>query len=224
MITLAFNTCTGRGAVAVIKDGKVLAQIVEQDHRRLAERLVPMIDAALAQAGIGYKDLGLLAVTHGPGSFTGVRIGVATARAIALASGIAAVGVSVLQVIAQQTLNKYLEFEIVGVCMDARRNETYVQAFVREGAICRPIDPPFVCPVNDLDTRLPEGVQVVVGTGAHLIEGDGDVLVDDSECDLDLAVLASVSAPATSGDSLPEPLYLRAPDAKLPQGKTLVQA
>ena len=99
MIVLALDTAGETCAVALAKTGNglsVLARRADAIGRGHAERLMPMIGEALAEAGLAYADLERIAVTTGPGSFTGTRIGVAVARGLALALGIRAVGVSVL--------------------------------------------------------------------------------------------------------------------------------
>src|SRR5262245_21656154 len=104
MYILAFDTCFDAVSVAVAHGqaagARMLAEASELRRSGHAERLLPMIAAAMHQAGIGFQDLDRIAVTQGPGTFTGVRTGIATARALALASGCPAVGVGTLSAIA----------------------------------------------------------------------------------------------------------------------------
>ena len=111
MNILAFDTAMGGGSVAVVADGALVASRREDNARALAEQLVPMIDAVLADAAINYAGLDRMGVTIGPGTFTGMRIGVATARAIALSGQLPLIGLSTFEVMAQQYLNKYLKIE-----------------------------------------------------------------------------------------------------------------
>ena len=104
MHILAFDTCLDGVSVAVARADpagtRVLWEASERRRVGHAERLMPMIIAALAGAGVGFADLGRIAATCGPGSFTGVRTGIAAARALALAIGCPAVGVGCLAAIA----------------------------------------------------------------------------------------------------------------------------
>jgi tRNA threonylcarbamoyladenosine biosynthesis protein TsaB len=98
---LAFDTSAGACSAAVLGgDGTVLARRCEALERGHAERLLPMLRDVLAEAGVEIADLALLAVTIGPGTFTGIRIGLAAARGLALASGLPLVGVTSLEAVA----------------------------------------------------------------------------------------------------------------------------
>ena len=96
MKILAFDTALNACSVAIADDGQVLAHTHEKRRRGHAETLLPMIEDEMKKAGITYEDLDLLAVTVGPGTFTGLRIGLAAARGISIASRVyfAAPGVS----------------------------------------------------------------------------------------------------------------------------------
>ncbi len=97
---LAMDTAGGACSAALWRNGQVVASRFELLRRGHAERLVPMIEAVMAEGAMAYADLDCLAVTLGPGGFTGVRIGLATARGLALACGRPLVGVSNFQVLA----------------------------------------------------------------------------------------------------------------------------
>ena len=94
---LAFDTSAAHCAAAVICGERVLAVRVEEMGRGQAERLMPLLEEVLTEAGIGWSDLGLISVGIGPGNFTGIRISVAAARGLALGLGIPAVGVSLFE-------------------------------------------------------------------------------------------------------------------------------
>src|SRR4051812_25416291 len=100
MKVLALSTSTPRGSVAVVDDGAVLASVAYVDLKSHAERIFGSIDLALAKAGLERSTIAAVACDLGPGSFTGVRVGVASAKGIALALGVPVFGVSSLEVMA----------------------------------------------------------------------------------------------------------------------------
>ena len=100
MIVLAIDTALDGCAVAIVRDETTLASISEPMQRGQAERLAPMAREAVEAAGVRLAEIDRIAVTTGPGSFTGVRVGLSFARALALALGIPCVGVSTLEALA----------------------------------------------------------------------------------------------------------------------------
>ena len=98
--SLGFDTSAAHCAAALVLDGKVLAQRAEGMAKGQAEALMPLLEGLLAEAGIGWRDLGVIGVGVGPGSFTGTRIAVAAARGLALGLGVPAVGVGTLEALA----------------------------------------------------------------------------------------------------------------------------
>jgi len=100
MIVLAIDTSLDACSVAILRDGVVLASCSEPMQRGQAERLAPMVQEIAQGAGIAFADLDRIAVTTGPGSFTGVRVGLSFARALALAVGKPCIGVSTLEALA----------------------------------------------------------------------------------------------------------------------------
>lgn len=94
MILLAFDTAGPHCAAAVLRGGKVAAARLEPMARGQSERLMPMLEALLAEAGAGWGDLARIGVGTGPGNFTGIRIGVSAARGLAMALGVPAIGVT----------------------------------------------------------------------------------------------------------------------------------
>ncbi len=124
---LAIDTSTDACSVALQIDGSIIS-----DHRVVARQhgalVLPMVDALMAQAGCKAAELDALIYGRGPGSFTGVRIGIATAQGIALGADIGVVGVSTLQSIAQACWREYAD-ESVAVSVDARMDEVYFCKF-----------------------------------------------------------------------------------------------
>jgi tRNA threonylcarbamoyl adenosine modification protein YeaZ len=123
---LAFDTAGAWCAAAVLRGGDVLAR-AEPMERGQAERLMPMLVELMSEAGIGWRDLAAIGCGIGPGNFTGVRISVATARSLALALGVPAVGVTTFEAMAMDAARPCV------VILDARREQLFVQVF-GEGA------------------------------------------------------------------------------------------
>ncbi len=124
---LAFDTSAAHCAAALLWDGGMILR-QEPMEKGQAERLMPLLEEVLAEAGIGWADLKAIAVGTGPGNFTGVRIAVAAARGLALGLGIPAVGVTRLEALAHGLPRPLTVVE------DARRGEVYVQPFTATGA------------------------------------------------------------------------------------------
>ncbi|NJM81342.1 MAG: tRNA (adenosine(37)-N6)-threonylcarbamoyltransferase complex dimerization subunit type 1 TsaB [Tabrizicola sp.] len=124
---LAFDTSAAQCAAALLLADRVILR-EEPMAKGQAERLIPMLEEMLAEAGIGWDELRAIAVGTGPGNFTGVRISVAAARGLALGLGIPAVGVTRLEALAHGLPRP------VRIVDDARRGEVYVQHFTAEGA------------------------------------------------------------------------------------------
>jgi len=120
---LAFDTSGPFCAAALRAGGRIVSQRNEPMPKGQAERLIPMLEEMLAEAGLGWPDLAALAVCTGPGNFTGVRIGVAAARGLALGLGVPAIGVTGLEALAHGAPRPVL------ACLDARRGQLYAQLF-----------------------------------------------------------------------------------------------
>ncbi|BBX71787.1 tRNA (adenosine(37)-N6)-threonylcarbamoyltransferase complex dimerization subunit type 1 TsaB [Mycolicibacterium psychrotolerans] len=203
-LILAIDTATPAvtaGVVRIGDDVELLAEQVTVDPRAHAERLTPNIVAALADAGVGADELDAVVVGCGPGPFTGLRVGMATAAAFGHALGIPVRGVCSLDAIAVGTAGEVL------VVTDARRREVYWARY-RDGVR---VDGPAVNAAAD----VPAGAAAVAGSPEHAAL-------------FDLPRLAPVYPSATGlvvavadWDAEPEPLvplYLRRPDAKPPAG------
>jgi len=123
---LAFDTSAAHCAAALLLPGGRVLNRLEPMEKGQAERLMPLLEELLAEAGLGWSDLTRLAVGTGPGNFTGVRIAVAAARGLALGLGIPALGITRLEALAFGLPRP------ITVVEDARRGEVYVQAFGTE--------------------------------------------------------------------------------------------
>jgi tRNA threonylcarbamoyladenosine biosynthesis protein TsaB len=220
VILLALESATSVCSVAVCDAaGKVLGQRRGERAADQADRLVELIDAVLRGAGLDYEAVDAIAVNHGPGSFTGVRAGVAAARGLALAAARPVIAVNALEALAA-ALGPQPSGTIVAA-LDARRGQLYVQTFDhRLGARSAPHA------VAPEDVTLAGAVPPLhlVGTGAALVRA---VLPDalptlsaSAEPDALHVARRALSRLAAGERPVPghavQPLYLRAPDARLP--------
>lgn len=198
MIILALDTCLNACSVAVTDGDHVLAYRREAMARGHQERLAPMAEAAMADAGLPMSAIARVAVTVGPGSFTGLRVGIAFAKGLGSALGVPVVGVGSLEALAAEA-----DGPAAGV-IDARRDQVYLQL---------PLSEPEVLPLTEARARLNAQPPLkLVGSGAPLLARHGDSVLTPEGCDARIvARIAAARQPAPL-----TPLYLRAPDAKLP--------
>lgn len=138
MIVLALTTSTPIASVALVDSGRVLAFVTHDDPRGHAEHLFDLIDAALAAAGHARADVQLVACDVGPGSFTGVRIGVASAKGIAEALGVPLCGVLSLDAMAAEARSLVPDHPLVAAAIDAKKGELYVAVTDGERALLPP--------------------------------------------------------------------------------------
>jgi tRNA threonylcarbamoyl adenosine modification protein YeaZ len=205
MIVLAIDTA-GVDCSAALYDsaaGRLLAEVTEEIGKGHAERLMAVIDAALEKSGLRLDAVKRIAVVVGPGSFTGIRVGVAAARGFALALGVESVGVTTLEVLAANWREG--NAGPVVVAMDAKRNEIYAQAFAADGSALTEPEAVSAEKVAELAEAYDAGI-----TGSW---GRGTAPASDR---FDIGAVARIGAGKASGEK-PKPLYLRGPDAK-PQG------
>ena len=130
MITLAIDTATKTAGVALLRDERVLAEYFFNLPLNHSETVLPAVNQALALAGLGIGDVGLFALTVGPGSFTGLRIGASTVKGLAFATGAPAVGVSTLEALA---CNAAGFAGLVCPLIDARKGEVYAALYRIDG-------------------------------------------------------------------------------------------
>lgn len=220
MTLLAFDTSMAACSAAVWHDGTV-AHRFEAMARGHAEALFPMIRDVMADAGASFAELRAIAVTSGPGSFTGVRVGVAAARGLALAADKPVIAATSLEVIAYGATTRMKPEQVSApfvVAMDARRGELYCQQFANGRAVS---DAQALSP-EDCAHTMPHGTCVAVGSGAallaHAVGADGRVVALQPEILPDAADLAAICADRPPETTPLSPLYLRAPDAKPQEG------
>jgi tRNA threonylcarbamoyladenosine biosynthesis protein TsaB len=217
MITLALDTAIGACSVAVVRNGEALAVLSEPMTRGHQERLGSIVKAAMEQAGVPFADLDRIGVTVGPGSFTGLRVGLAFAKGLGLALARPCIGVGTLEALAASDPGAGLTAAVI----DGKRGQLYLQVFAGGAALMAP----DALPVEIAAARLAElwrgGPARIVGPGADLLAGvlpDAQVIGRAAPDPVALARLAA----AKPADVPARPLYLRPPDAKLPGGLDLV--
>ena len=221
-VVLGFDTATPATVVAVLADGWEPVQLRHDpepgERPAHAGRLLALAEQALAAAGLGFSDVDRIAVGVGPGTFTGLRIGVATARALAQAGDVDVVGVSTLHALAEGAAEDGADGSVLAV-LDARRGEAFAAAFhggePREGpvavapealpALVSPADGPWLA-VGDGAVRFRDRLE----PAAVVVPVDGSALHRVSA--LAICRLARVATPVDRGALVPE--YVRPPDAR----------
>ncbi|MBC8038643.1 MAG: tRNA (adenosine(37)-N6)-threonylcarbamoyltransferase complex dimerization subunit type 1 TsaB [Rhizobiales bacterium] len=210
MKLLALDTAMAACSVAVHQSGDVLAEAFVAMDRGHAEAIAPMVRDVMAKARLEFAALDRIVVTVGPGTFTGVRIGLAMARGLGLALDIPVIGIDTLSAIAA---NAPATDTPLFVAADARRDEVYGALFA-SGKMLRA---PAVLSMKACLQLLPEGPVHVLGTGADAViaASTRDDLTRNRAGDLpDAAKFGSHGFDLVPSKAMPTPLYLRAPDAK----------
>lgn len=198
MLILAFDTTAPACSVAIVKDGATLVRLREVMDQGQAEALMPLIERAMGEARIGYSDLDRIAVTIGPGSFTGVRVGLSTARALGLAAEKPVVGVSSLAVLAAAVPDEErARHSTILAAIDTKRNDLYIQSF--ESKSGAPHAAPAAVPAAELADWSRDQDALVVGDGTPEV----------------MKVLAGVTA--STADPLPNAVVL----ARLAEGREI---
>ena len=164
MIVLGINTSTLEGSIALFGEQGLIGEYTLNIHATHSERLVPGIDRLMQDTGLAFSDLSGIAVAIGPGSFTGLRIGLASAKGLALASSLPLWGISTLEALARN-----LPFCIYPICpmLNARRKEIFWALYRFEGSHLRPLEEEAVSPPDKVIENVQEKT-VFLGDGAIL--------------------------------------------------------
>lgn len=204
-LVLGFDTSLAHCGTAVLHGDTCLAAIYEDMAKGQAERLMPMIEETLQDAGVAWPDLDGIGVGIGPGNFTGVRISVAAARGLSLGLGVPAIGVTLLEALAYATDGPVL------ACSDARGGKGYFQRF---GA---GPEAPFLAELGEIEDTRP-GLRCIGTLGGDMAERLGAEHAPAAFAPASaIARLALRRLPETRPEDRPAPLYLRAPDAAPPR-------
>jgi tRNA threonylcarbamoyl adenosine modification protein YeaZ len=187
----------------------------EEMERGHAEALAPMVQRVVAAAGGGFSALDRIVVTVGPGSYTGIRVGVSAARAVALATGKPAIGVATLSALAAPLIAAG-EYSPIAAAIDARHADVQLQLVGSNG---RTLLSPRQLPAKEAARMLGAGPVRLVGSGAAKLAVEAwtiglDAIVVDARSAPDILWVARLGALADPDEAPPKPLYLKAPDAK----------
>lgn len=221
MNILAIESSARAASAAVSAGGRVFEEFDDSGFTH-SQTLMPMIDSALRAAGLVPADIDLIAVANGPGSFTGLRIGVAAAKGFAWALGKPCAGVSTLAAMA------YLQRDFGGtVCcaMDARREQFYTALFRAEGGVISRLTPDGALSAEEMVSGLPEGRLVFVGDGAEkafAAAGRGELAPYETRIQRASSLLGAVEefGVRTAPEGL-EPVYLRLSQAERERNEKL---
>lgn len=218
-VVLAFDTASSACSVAVGRGERVLDHERREMRHGHAEALLPMVDRVMAAAGLTPRDIGIVAVSVGPGGFTGIRAGLAAAHGLALATGARLAGVTSFAAVAARTPSNDAP---ILVALDSRREDLYVQMFAGAGA-----------QLSEPATVLPEDlggfVATAIGEAPLRIAGDAadaaaaalapraEVLIVEASAPDALGVLEAARCGPSDPDA--RPLYLRPPDVSFPKAR-----
>ena len=218
MNVLAFDCSTQACSVAVRFAGRPVVSRQVLMARGQSEALMPMVIDAMAEAGVAWADLALVGVTVGPGTFTGVRIGLAAARGMALAGTLPVAGVTTTEAVAHAVPATERRGRTLLVAIDGKRADLFLQAFAED-----------LTPLGEPMALLPEEAARQFA-GALLLAGDAADRISALRPDAAVSRCGGVPDPAVlaalaesrflAGRALPpNPLYLRPPDVTLPKPK-----
>jgi tRNA threonylcarbamoyladenosine biosynthesis protein TsaB len=217
MRVLAIDTALAACSAAVLDTeyGGIVASESLPMQRGHAEALLPLLQRVMQQAGFGFADIDRIAVTTGPGSFTGLRVGIAAARGLALSAKKPAVGLSTLSAYAAPHIASDERFPVVAA-IDARHNHVYLQVFAAGGSL---IVAPRLAPLREAVKTAAETSSFIAGSAAQLVAAgltadDPVPVAVDASTAPDIAWVARMGAVVPEEQAPLKPQYLRAPDAQ----------
>ena len=233
LVILALDTTTRAGSVAILRDGDILSEISGDPSLTHGQRLPAEFRLALDAAGVALDDVGRLAVVAGPGSFTGLRVGIAAIQGLAFSRALSVVPVSALEAIGRHTLRSTGPGTLVAPWIDAQRGEVF--AILYDGDVERPLVAASSAPPQATLESFFASARDVLGSRAIVFAGDGAVRYKDAIART-LGSRAAVlePAPALAAEAArmaarhPEravaphaivPIYVRRPDAELARGR-----
>lgn len=203
MKILAIDSAHGTCSAAFFCDGRILGESVEEMERGQAERLILMIQEVLKASDHDFKSLDAIAVTTGPGSFTGVRVGLATADGLALAADLPMIGVSVFDALAWKIHQKNPDVKKLCLVLETKRDDFYVQCFDGLSAIGEP------CAKTAEEIAAFSSGYTFAGNGSDRLKQD--IALSDI-CDVSMPTasdVAFVAAQRPPVKEFPQAMYLR---------------
>ncbi|MDF2994869.1 MAG: tsaB [Xanthobacteraceae bacterium] len=226
MLILAIDTALEACSAALhdVATDETLAAERLPMARGHAEALVPMVQRLMLQAGKEFADISAFAVTVGPGSFTGLRVGLSAARGFGLATGRPVIGISTLATLAAPLLGSDDAVPAVSA-IDARHGNLYIQMF---GAGGRVLISARAVGIKEAARAVAIGPVRIAGSGAALLAeswpaGEPAPLLVDAAATPDAIWLARLASVADPARSKPRPLYLRGPDARPQDGARIAR-
>lgn len=220
MLILSIDTALDACAAAVLDTGAGRAIALETlpMKRGHAEALMPLIARVMKASGVPFAALDRVAATTGPGSFTGLRVGLSAARGIALAAGKPVVGVTTLTAFAAPIVSENSEHPVISA-VDARHDHVYFQVLGGDG---HSLTKPKVAPIAEALDAARFGTPHLVGNAADMLaqrwpEYAPPPFKVDQQAAPDIAWVAWLGAAVNPENSPARPYYLRAPDAKPPK-------
>jgi tRNA threonylcarbamoyl adenosine modification protein YeaZ len=224
MRLLAIDTTLAACSAAIFDSAKgVIASESLAMERGHAEALLPLIARVAAKSGIEFSALDRIAVAVGPGSFTGLRVGIAAARGIALATGKPAIGVTTLRALAAPHAGTGRPGSILS-CIDARHGQVYFQSFDSDGEA---LDEPRILAASRVADAAPPGNVRIVGNAGRMVDaewpaGRASPLITATPAP-DIAWIAKLGARNELAHEFPKPFYLRAPDYRPQMPTSLIR-
>lgn len=217
MRILAIDTALGACAACLVASDEAEPLAVESlaMERGHAEALLPLVERVMSSVDGGFPALDRVAVTVGPGSYTGLRVGISAARAIGLAAGIPVVGVTTLSALLASLVTRETR-RVLAAAIDARHGSVYIQAIAPGG---RSLIAPSLMSAREAVRLLGAGPVTLTGSGAPLVAAEAlrsslGAVVADAPAAPSIGLVARLGLVADPSQALPKPLYLRAPDAK----------
>jgi tRNA threonylcarbamoyladenosine biosynthesis protein TsaB len=220
MLILAIDTALDACAAGVLdtEAGKLIAQESQAMKRGHAEALMPLIARVIKESGIAFASLDRIAVTTGPGSFTGLRVGLSAARGIGLAANKPVVGLTTLTAYAAPVVSQNAEQPVISA-IDARHDHVYFQVVSGDGSS---LILPRVAPIEEALGASQYGAPYLVGNAAKILSQRWPSHAPppfkvDTQAAPEIAWVAWLGAAVSPNTAPARPFYLRAPDAKLPK-------
>ncbi len=209
-VWLGIETTTSTGGVAVMKNGLLLAEECFPVRATHSEKVLPGVARLLKQAEVIPEEITGIAVSSGPGSYTGLRIGIATAQGLSAGWGIGAVSVETLRVLASSVT---ADCPVLS-CIIARSEEVYAAVYENSSFGAGEIVPPGVYTASSIEKRIAEFDKIVaVGSGRNALSFSGKVIKTDPLWDTPrpsiVALLGSLQVELSGFDEPPAPVYLR---------------